>query len=371
MKTLSIAFSLLLLAGCAKTVDLTVTNPTKLMHTVSVETRGESGITGNTMALGNLAPDNSKESEFKVKPGESFEVTTAIPGDGIDYREKRTVTKSDPDTLKYTVTIKPIGNPITEVNIDEIRNRLKNLQQGYGLPALGVANALDTMFGALIVLTPSKDQQNARVHMIITPVELGNAMTLKEFQYLDDSESLSLDITTSSAQKLSANFAIYGGFTFSGDAEDVYKLSSDLEGFGQYAKVEKPGFDLSKQLSADQKRELSVALQDNPGSKLCYINVMWAIKRGATEVYKGVKLSATDNVTAASIITANGAFNFSNVADQKSNYNEIALEFWGEELSPSLVSGLKAAKMLKAAGKPKIIRLNKDIMRQAIKPIAE
>jgi hypothetical protein len=363
MRLKAIALSLLFLAGCVKTVQLTVTNPTDLMHTVLVETRDDSGIPRETIALGNLAPKSNKQEKFNIKPGGSFEVRAGIPGDGTDYRDKRTVTKSDPNPFHYSVNIQPLGNPVTEVNIDTIRDKFKNLQQGYGLPALGVSNALDTMFGAVLVITPAQGQQNARIHAVITPVELGNAMTLKEFQYLDDTESLKLEVTKATAMQLKANFAIYGSFNFSGNTEDVYKLSSELKGFGQYAKVEKPGFNLSKQLSTDQKRDLAAALHNNPGSKLYYINLMWAIKRGANEVYKSYKLSANQDTTAASVITANGAFNFSDIADQKSEYNEVALEFWGEELPPAILMGGATPKMMAGGTTPKMLRLNKELMR--------
>ncbi len=333
MKLLSTLLVFLLLPGCMKAVNLTVKNPEELTYAVSVVKQDKGGV--ENIELGNIEPKGTKEGKFQIKAGGDFEVRASIPNSALVYQEKRTVTRSDPDPISYIATISPEGRKLSDFNLDAIKKELMDIGPGYGFDALSLRKALQAFFGAVIVASlPKKGTERAIIHCLITPKDLKNAVKYEDWKWPVTSKDWESAVTANNALQLTANIPLYANFTIGTGGDSIYKFKSILTGFGK--EYNENGFD-STRLSARQKKELSNALLDYPGSELMYINAMWVIKSGYTEIYKGTKLSFNAKADASTFLTVNGAYKFSSESSDKQQYDETALTFWGLKLSPSVL----------------------------------
>src|SRR5262249_34364926 len=139
--------------------------------------------------------------------------------------------------------------------------------------------------------------------------------------------------TSSSSAKVSV--PLYGALAGSVSNSSIYQVEWTLEGFGVIPKPEDPKKTLTVQylnLPQSERDRIRKALDDNPGSKLIYINNLYVVSRASLTTKEAKKLSANTEVNAVTVVTASGAYSFSESAETTRVYTGFVLNYFGDEL---------------------------------------
>ncbi len=336
---------LLVLVGCTTTVNLSAINPSDVIQTAKVIVRDDPGsISGVELPLGDVAAKGGHvASTFKVKHGGTIELQGTYKGDVVFDSSQRYVSAS-PDPLDISYSLDMGGAHY----LDDAKS-LQNITEAFkkiGVPLMSepesLTGAVNTIFGALLILDPGNDKIDPIIYTTITPAELGvkqvdlaTALALVP----DLHETSSVDITKNTATSLSVGFplAVVGGSV--SDA-NVYKLSWELSGYGYIQKPEdgdKSYINRYAALDDAHKKAIDDTLRAHPKAKLIYVNRLYVIKTATVSLTKGVKSSITGNVKAA-IVTSDGAYSFEQSTSDARTISNIVLNFQGDELTPTIVN---------------------------------
>jgi hypothetical protein len=306
------------MAGCSTTVKLSVKNDSSYPQRTKVLISDKKGFQeSESIELGTIQPSKSIPVTFKVKDGGKFTVEASLPRSGKCFTEVKTVT-GDPDPLAVSVTLDLQGGNCDE--LDE-KNAAEVLAQAFGTlgPNRGFApipvyNALNSIFGALLVMTPPTAQNaSSTVHFILKPGKFAPAIKYGDFRFPTNNLQTKSRFTGSKTVSLAASAPIYGSLGINVESDEVYELSADMTGFGV---VHRPGsskwnyIDAFDGLSKQIKNRVFSAIEENPGAVLMFVDRMYVVKNSTFKVTKAKKLSNGVEASAGSIVTAGGAWTF-------------------------------------------------------------
>ncbi|MEK6622961.1 MAG: hypothetical protein AABZ13_10805 [Planctomycetota bacterium] len=328
--------------GCATTVNLTLKNIEDFPQQARITTKDQHGIKENEIEVGVIAAKQAKAiAPFEVKNGGQFQVVSMVPNSGIIFDSPRSVSGNE-DPLNVAMDIfAAIGSKLDDSkSLQMISDSFKKLGPDLGVYPMKLSEVIKTRFGALLVI-PAGEKPNEPL-FTITPAQLGvKEVKLEEVMaaYNATKESNSTKISGSASAQAKSSVPLYGTFGFSFDTNSVYEVAWTLEGFGVIPKVEDPNMHYIKalnQLSSEIKAQLLKVLKDNKGSKLIYVNNMYAIKRASLSVKEGTKVSTGLNANVSNVVTASGVYTFSTSKEMTKDYEAFVLNYWGDEISYSI-----------------------------------
>ena len=337
MKKIALAASLLV--ACPATVNVTVKNP-KPNPQLQVELADKDGnkVVGKTYQLGIIQPDgNDVKQTVKVDKNHVLEVRGSIPGSAIVWKDPHTII-DDPTNLTSTLGIDPALGRVLDPDLKAISDKLLDLGPGYGFASLKVRNALKALFGGLVVFEPPdpKNGTPLMVYKTYPPTALKNETKFEDFKYPSSNQHLRIETMGNGATKLSASFAVFNGLgTYS--SENAYRFDSKLNNFGPVAKESAADFNLNNALGESALQEIASLLKAHPAAIAMYINRMWVVEAGGTDLFESQKQSTAVEASVGSFVSVNGVFTFSSSSSNTKNFAEIAFEFWGEQVATRVV----------------------------------
>jgi hypothetical protein len=110
---------------------------------------------------------------------------------------------------------------------------------------------------------------------------------------------------------------------------------------GMAHKREESGWELStalQKLSNAVKQDIARTLTARRGSKLVYINQMWVVEQLDFYKKEGKEIAVGGKLDAASVVTATGAYSFTEAQERQTSFPKRAINFVGEEILVSFVS---------------------------------
>jgi hypothetical protein len=326
-------------SGCTTTaVQLTATNPENYPQHVRLLTKDNPALPGEEMDLGDLQAKETKSfPPFNVKHGKSIEVEGIYQG-GVTSRIGPTYIDAKPDPLQMQVQLAGGSHYLDD---SSSQKSLTDAFMKIGVPNLSsprsLPGALSTLYGALIVITPGDDKKDAVIHTVVTPNTLGvKEIDLATFLALipDVTDEESIDITKNTASSFSGMFPFAGvGVDWAGS--DVYQLSWKMNGFGMVQKPEDADKNYIVKYSAldDKiKQQINDSLKAHSGSKLVYVNRLYAIKNAQVITKKGQKIAGNADVKAA-VVTMTGSYTFTDTTTTTRVNNNIVLNLEGDEVA--------------------------------------
>ncbi len=335
-----VLLSLLILTGCPHNVEVTLHNVDTQALAPTITTKKSNGLSDRTIGVGSIQAGASTTQKFKVDNDGSFGVTAAIPGSATVFEEpSHTVSSSDPDPLTATVEMKvALGRRWDAASVQaQLTNLFSQLGPDIGFKPVPVDLALDTYFGGLYVFGPEAEGYPVKFQL--------NAGTfspkVQHLTYPSTSSTSSADVSRDLETKISASAPVYGKIsTYTGTSE-VYKFNFDMHGFGMVPKVEADGWSYVTALNAlsqQNKDQLCAALSSNPNNRLLYVNTMYVIQAATFDYQDSQKLGVGVNADIGSIVTASGAYSYSNAKRDSQSYQTSVINLTGVTWKPGELS---------------------------------
>jgi hypothetical protein len=322
--------------GCSTTVNLTVHNPEKFQQEIRLALKDSIRTPLNEIHLGTVDPNQERKEIFKVEHGGEFTIISRIPRSADVFSTTRTVTKNDPDPYNLTVNLTKQGEFLDEsYALDAINSSFRRLGPNVGAYPVDLNNALETLLGALVVVTPGENGQEGIVHHRLTPGQFSRPVSLEQFRYPSNSDKKTVKLTGKTAAKISSSFPLWGGFGIESDSDTVYEFDWEMNGFGMVQKPEDPNWNYImgfNNLDHSLKYQLTSTVEKNPGAVIMYINQIYVLKRAELKIKTGTKLTAGSQVDAGSVITFNGVYTFQNSTTENKLFESSVINFGGSRI---------------------------------------
>lgn len=328
------------LSGCPHDVELTLHNADSQALAPSITTKKSNGLNDRTISLGSVQPDASITQKFKVDDDGSFAVAAAIPSSATVFDEpSHTVTSSDPKPLTVNVQMKvSLGRRWDPSSVQaQLSNLFSQLGPDIGFKPVPVDLALDTYFGGLYVFGPEAEGFPVKFQL-----NAGSfSPKVQHLTYPSTSSQSSADMSRDLEAKISGSAPVFGKISTYTGTSDVYKFNFDMHGFGMVPKVEPDGWSYATALNglSQQNRDsLCAALAGNSNSRLLYVNTMYVIQAATFDYQDAQKLSAGVTADAGSIVTASGAYTYSNSRRDNQSYQTSVINLAGVTWKPGELS---------------------------------
>lgn len=332
---------MVLIAGCLKTVSLTVRNPTDAPHEVSVTVISKAGMRDpNPLQMGRVAPDQSLNRRFDVDNGGGFEVRSRLRNSAHVFKRHLSVTSRDPNPYPVTIDLEIQGQWVDEsLQLSTIQGAFSDMGPNLGFRPIPVKNALETVFGALMIVLPPEKEKPAKKLFTLTPAQFGTPVKLSDFEYPDNGNTFKSYITQTIEAKVSAT-PLFGKLGLTMETGSAYEVEWSMSRYGMILKPEPADWSYLQgfsKLSLDVRMKILKLLADNPSAKLLYVNEMYVLNRASFRTKRGHKVSAGAEIGAASIVTASGTYDFSKSQLRKKEFNTTVLNAVGIEMTPARV----------------------------------
>lgn len=325
-----------MLCGCVTDVELRLVNSTKLPQEPVIEIKDKRGTPEGDVFPGIIEPGEDKDASFKVENGGSFEVVSRLVGSAETGREKVTVT-GNPDPLVKEARLQQSG-----VRLIDDKSAAENLGRAFGdlgpnvgFKPLLLSNALETVYGALIVLTPAgSDGEKSVVHFHLKPGLFAPRIADAQFRYPENDKSDTVEITASNTAGISATY-LFGSLNLDSSSQDAYRLHYEMKGFGQVQRAdgEFNYIQAIQNLKLPVKKAIAKAIDENPGSYLLYVDKMYVIQSARFEVTRGQKLGVGAKLGAAEVVSASGAWTFDQSNAKIEKYDNSVVNISGIRMS--------------------------------------
>ncbi len=333
---------MMLLTGCTHTVILTVKNqlpasPPAPNLSVSAVTKDKNGRQDPTAHLGTAGAGQSVNGTFKVKDGGSYSVDGNLSSGVNVYRGgAKTINDDTTDEVDITKLDAPILDPS---DTQSIQATFGQLGPNVGFNPVTVQTAIGSIFGGLVwyVDTPSQNAETQPVR-IIPPSELTGAADYATFPWPSGHDSKDATISTGASLKAAAAVPLWGSLSANFSGNSIYKMHWSMEQFGNVQKVDTVSYqDKINALSQPEKDDICKRLQTN-NSYVMYVNQMYVVKSVFLNYQQGNTISTSASLTGGSVITLNGAYDFSSSQTQEAVVGErvvnIAGPTWNKSTMP-------------------------------------
>jgi hypothetical protein len=343
--------------GCMHTVNLTVQNalpasPPPPSLDISAVTKDSNGMEQGTTRMGTATPSHPVSASFKVKDKGSYLVKANLTQGGAQVYSggEKTVTGDTTDTLPITSLIAPV---LDVTDTSQIQQVFSSLGPQIGFNPVTLRSALTSLYGGLVVFQQPKNGTPGTLQPVVevpAPSFTG-AVTYESFVWPTTSSTQTVDISTDSSVKAGAFVPLWGSLTASFSANSVYKLNWDMEGYGNVLKADAAGSTFqSKLASLDQPTKDDICSRlSQPDVQLLYVNQMYVVRSAILSFQKGDTVSASAGLSGGSIVTASGAYDFSNAQTQTSRADEQVVNIAGPSWTKSTVSFCNAGPAIAVA----------------------
>ena len=303
--------SALALGGCYTTVQITATNPEQMVKSVTAEELNDAKRVVATTQLGDVAADAKK---VKLDPvnvywGNVINIRTV---DG--FQSSKTIQRT-PDPALIDVVLQT-GHKL----IDDATGTafLKAAFQDCGEPA-GFAvsdmdNALASLIGKVVIYQPgTTSSPDPLLRDSIPPGTLSGKMTADQLRWSGLNTSETQTVTTGASTSAKGSIPVYGSVMGSMTSKKATKYHIESSGMGIQQKPEDPGFNvidaMNKKLTPDL-RKIILSYFDDPNTIMIYLNQFYGIRNFRMEYSDATDVKSAANVTALTVFTAEGAYNF-------------------------------------------------------------
>ena len=245
---------LLLLAAC-HTVRLTVRNVDAVPITASVVT--DSARPDQSLGMGDIAAGGSKDLTFKIKNNHRFTVAGSLDQVQV-FKSDQSVPSAAPNPDPISVDLKRTGRILDDQQATQtLQNSFSKMGPDIGFDARDLTDALQTLFGGLLVITPPQQgDTEMTVHFSLTPAQFSNVVAIGDVHTPGDNIDEKIDISSSAAVNIAATVPFLAQLGFTDAQSSVYNVHWNLSGFGFVDKVESPTFSV-----ADKSRILMTTLR--------------------------------------------------------------------------------------------------------------
>jgi hypothetical protein len=339
----STGLAALILTACVHNVNLSISNPTAKSLDADVTVASPSGVQNAQMSVGTVQPNGKANQQFTIHNDDHYTVTANLPGSATVYTESRTVTSSAPKDIDASVTL-AVNAPTLDPNTaaQTISDAFEKMGPDVGFTPLPIVGALQTLFGGLLVLVPpSGGSSDYRVVFQLTPDQFGSSViTPANFPWPGSNTQNTVDIDSEVSAKVGASVPLLSQVAANFDNSSVYSVQWSLLGYGMVPKTESASWTYQNALSGLSpvlKQQLCNALSQ-PSAFLLYVNKFYVIENASFSVKQAQKISVGGSVDGGTIITASGAWTFSNSTSTLQTFQNSVLNIDGVRSSPGDVS---------------------------------
>ena len=322
---------LVCLTGCMTHVNLTIKNPTPSDLVVDIIPKDEHSFSKGDINVGTVSKlSGTATQSFQVPKKGGCQVTAALPASAQVFDQSFSVL-GQADPVAKTVTLS-MTDKFVPTNGDGLKALFSKLGDDRGFAPHDLGNALNTIIGGIIVFVPPSGQQaEPEIRFQLTPAQFSSVMDLNGFPFLGTDDSADEDVKKDDTLDLSASVPIYGSLSGHFAAGSIYKVHSELKGYGPVNKPETPGWNLEdalEKLSVPQKKSICAAMKDGKAT-LLYINEVYALQLANFNYQQGNTLAVGAKMDGGSVISGNTAYTFSSSEIKSFSVQSAALNFNG------------------------------------------
>lgn len=303
---------------------------------MSVLTKTDKGQSDNTVHLGTAGPNQQVTGTFKVTNGGSYSVHGNLSnGVTVFTGGEKTINSDTTDEVNIAALNSSLIDP---TDTTQIQQSFGQFGENVGFNPVTVQSALASTFGGLIFyVEPSGN--NATSAVVVVPAnQFTGATDLASFQYPTRHDSKDATISTDASIKAAGSVPMWGKLSGQFLANSVYQMHWSMDQFGNVQKTDTVSYqDKLVQLSQPQKDDICKRL-DAPNSRLMYVNQMYVVKSVVLRYKKGNAISAEASVNAASVITVDAAYSFSESQEQESQVGDTAINIAGPTFTKSTLA---------------------------------
>ncbi|CAG0938000.1 hypothetical protein BROC_00071 [Candidatus Brocadiaceae bacterium] len=331
---ITIFTSFLLMIGCSSTVDISAINKSKVPLEVKAFTYDSDNVKEDSFDLGRVQPEKSVSGKAKVKHGGRIEVKAYLPDSAETDEASRTITSDDPDPFFFNIEL---SNNLRLLDEDAAINLLGkafgNLGSNVGYQPKKIDTALNNDLGSLIVFVPPEEGQLAAPPLFsLGPGIFGPKVKKEEIFWPANHIDKKVQVTGSKSASLAVSAAVYGSLGIDTSSSDLFELEMKMSGFGIVQGQSWDYVEALGELTPAHRAAIQSALDSNPNSKLLYIDRMYVIQDAVFRRRKATKIAGTTKLSAASIVTASGAWNFEQDYEDAGRFYESVVNVGGIEI---------------------------------------
>jgi hypothetical protein len=326
-----IVITFTMLTGCHKRVTLTINNPTVSDLVVDIHPQDEQKFSQADISAGTLPKSGGTATKsFTVPKKGGYEVTATLPASAQVFDQSFSVLgDTDPVTKTINLSIGPATIPTTGDNLKGLFGKLGD-DRGFVPHDLG--NALNTIVGGLIVFAPvSGSQTEPEIRFQLTPAQFSSVMDLNGFPFVGADDAADDEVKKDDTTDLASSVPIYGSLSAHFEVGSLYKVHSELKGYGAINKPEAANWNLEdalEKLSSAQKKGICAAMKDDTATML-YINEVYALQLANFNYQKGQTIAMGAKADGASVISGNTAYSFASSEIKNFSVQAVALNFNG------------------------------------------
>lgn len=316
------------LSACT-TVNVTPSNPLTIPQSWSLIEKTSDGIQKSEIKFSAIPAGQSATGTVKVRNGH----TLAVAG-SAGFRDEFTVT-GHPDPLNVPESLRPSSRVLTdEESLDTVVDAFRDLGPSYGFPALDPAVAVNTLIGGFYCLKPGvKDVvQRATIIYELQPGFLSPRMNVADFVWAGPSDHRTMEVTAAASVTAGLSVPAYGAVKLNAGATSLDKYDFQMIGFSPGRKTEPADFilesALNDKLTDAQKLDL---LDKTAHDEYCmYINAYWKVAAIAGTVVHATQVTSSTDITAASVATAAGTYNYDANNTRQFTVPQSVINFYGD-----------------------------------------
>lgn len=328
--------------SCKINSDILIENPTEIEFALKYKIY--KNINKEPIEEGYISRISAKSNDTfskKIRNGYVLKIIAEIPPDGFSIDEQMYTIAGVKGVYKrnHIISIPNIRKFDPDNSILQVKNSFYELNEiNFGFRKIDIRNAIETYFGALIlVVPPKKEGERGHAQILIQPSGFSSRQTMDEIRYVNSNDEKTIDVSKDLLFSFSQNYPIVGTLFGAAQSSDYSQLFWQMKGFGWIIKKENSNwnvFDAYEKLSPESKIGIQEKLDDNPNSFLMYINEMYAIRDLSYNSVYGKKVNIESDISAASMWTVNGIYNFSSETSERSNFSEFVYDFGGIPIIP-------------------------------------
>jgi hypothetical protein len=333
-----------LIGGCYRDVDFKFTNPLKIPQSVTLQEYDNSRApSGSPIYTGSINPVSDLDYPIRrVRVGHYFDVSGQA-----GYTTKITVVDgSGPQVVPVTLPA-PTGIFTDASSAQQLLNAFQIIGPSTGFPPMDLNNALQTAIGAVKCYTqPTENQPFSSVVWQKPPGIMSDIVPLPNpFPFPAGFSSNTAQATSTASANIAVSVPVYAALKAQFTSSGLDKYTIRYQNFGVMNKVENNAtfkgipYALNNLSEADKQALINVMASNKQGAAprvVCtYFNSYYVMQSLIMDIEHSTQVSSAANVSATTVFTADGAYNFGSGSTQQATLTDKVLNVWGDNFTVS------------------------------------
>lgn len=306
--------------GCTKTVNVSVKNGYNASLSGKLIEKDKEKKPMSTITMGNFSSTQLKTKTLKMKPGQELSVQGQFEGSPVVYNDSYTITSADQDEFDLSFTMKPSRNRASDEPEDIFKKSFSLLGPYLEFDQIPVTNALNTIFGGIVVVTPKSEGVPESIDYMVYASQLGSITDVAKFKYPTRSSSKKIETNGKLMASLGVNVPLAATLSSSLKKESLYQLRWEIKNFGPVLKEIPDGWTIEgalSKLSDAQKASIASLLKANPNRRVIWVNKAYVVEAAFLEMKEGRSVESDTKMEGIQYVSGSAVWQFAETSENK------------------------------------------------------